>query len=132
MARILVLDDDPHIRELLETLLELEGYEVITAPDGRLGMELFRSARPDLVITDMIMPDQEGIETIRMIRRLDPDVSILAISGNTARLAAGRTTLDAARLLGADRSLAKPFGAGELRRAVADLLEPKATEDASG
>lgn len=124
MARILVLDDDPTIRQLLQTVLSLRGYEVVTASDGRRGLQSFHQMRPDLVITDMLMPEQEGIETILELRRIDAEVPILAISGDTARLR-GQTHLDAAECLGADRTLRKPFGTSELEEVVAELLSKK-------
>lgn len=125
MARILVIDDDPVILELLRSVLTLDGHRVDTAPDGREGMACFREQPPDLVITDLVMPEQEGIETIRMLRRLDAAVRILAISGEAPRVKGG--FLDAARILGADRALAKPFGVRELSAAVRELLDADAT-----
>ena len=71
--KILVIDDDYLVRYTLARILQSQGYEVVTAADGESGMTLFRSAAPDLVITDIIMPEQEGIETIRQRRRELPD-----------------------------------------------------------
>jgi DNA-binding response OmpR family regulator len=121
MARILVMDDDARIRELMKTALELDGHEVTAVGDGRLGLRAFQESRPDLIIADLVMPEMEGIETIRTLRKQAPDVRILAISGAVSRLV-GRSRLDAARMLGADDSLQKPFAIGDLRDAVAALL----------
>jgi len=107
MPKILIIDDDAFVRETLIRILEDEGYQVITAPDGRRGLDAFRRERPDLVITDIIMPEQEGIETIMEIRGERPDAKIIAISGG-GRI--GNTDfLQIARKLGAADIIAKPF-----------------------
>jgi DNA-binding response OmpR family regulator len=117
MADILVIDDEAALRRLVARILRAEGHAVREAPNGREGLRLFREARPDLVITDIVMPDQEGIETILELRREEPDFPILAISGGGEgiylRMAAG---------VGATETLAKPFGADELVAAVEKLL----------
>lgn len=125
MARILVIDDDPMILELLRTVLTLDGHEVETAVDGRDGLRCFEQLPTDLVITDLMMPEQEGIETIRKLRALDARVPILAISAETPRVRGG--FLEAAKRLGADLALAKPFGTRALADAVRDLLAERAT-----
>lgn len=107
MAKILVIDDDVVVRETIIQILEEEGYDVVSAEDGRRGVAAFRGARPDLVITDIIMPDQEGIQTITQIRGERPDAKIIAISGG-GRI--GNTDfLKIARQLGAADVIAKPF-----------------------
>src|SRR4051812_47444675 len=118
--RILLIDDVAGVRAALQILLEGAGYEVTTAPDGRSGMELFSSAQPDLVITDIIMPDQEGIETIREIRRLHPSMPIIAMSGGGR--ARNADFLRIAKALGANATLAKPFDGAELIREVETCL----------
>lgn len=121
-ARILVIDDDPLVRATLRALLEGEGYEVTIAVDGENGLEAFRRHTPDLVITDIVMPEVEGIETIRQMREIAPNLPILAISGG------GRgVSLDYLRMaqrLGATEVLAKPFEAEELVGVVARCLAP--------
>lgn len=72
MHKILVIDDNIAVRTTIVQMLEAEGYEVVSAEDGRRGLAVFRSAKPDLVVTDIIMPEKEGIETIRDIRDLSP------------------------------------------------------------
>ena len=114
--KILVIDDDFLIRCTLARILESSGHEVATAADGRRGMAAFRSALPDLVITDILMPEQEGIETIRQMRRERPQTKIVAISG--AGRPGGFDILSMARRLGADDVIAKPFGAEELLGSV--------------
>jgi DNA-binding NtrC family response regulator len=114
--RILVIDDDQAVRFTLEAILTSAGYEVMLADTGISGMRLYRTAPPDLVITDIIMPDQEGIETIIEIRRKDPGAKIIAISGG-GRYANGHF-LELAMGLGANAALAKPFDLDELLAVV--------------
>src|SRR5688572_20817471 len=104
--KILVIDDDNLMRYMLERILRSNGYEVVTAADGARGMAVFRSATPDLVITDILMPEQEGIETIRMMRRERPDAKIMAISGGTQL--GDFDILSMAGKLGADDVMNKP------------------------
>jgi CheY-like chemotaxis protein len=81
VTKILVIDDDAIVRKTIVQILEQDGYQVLSAEDGARGMVLFRSEQPDLVITDIIMPEQEGIQTITEMRRAKPDAKIIAISG---------------------------------------------------
>ena len=118
MARILVIDDDPDIRAMLEQILKSAGHEVILAADGREGMERHRSSPADLVITDLFMPNQEGLETIHEFRTRFPEVAIIAMSGRAAAV----TMLSVAQKFGAVAVLHKPFAADELIAAVAKAL----------
>ncbi len=120
MAKILIIDDDAAIRRTLGRVLSKAGHVVMDAADGRQAMELFRADPAELVITDIVMPTQEGIETILEIRREAPGVGIIAISGGG--LSSGMTYLDLAGKLGADAVLSKPFRAPALLNAVAKLL----------
>ena len=117
---ILVIDDEQLIRLQIRSALEFEGFTVHEAADGNEGLTRIALDRPDVVITDILMPDKEGIETILELRRLYPKIRIIAISGG------GRTGnkdfLRTAKHLGADRTLAKPFGLAELLRMVRELL----------
>ena len=117
---ILVIDDEQLIRLQIRSALELEGYVVHEAANGNEGLARIAEAAPDVVITDILMPDKEGIETILELRRTHPKIRIIAISGG------GRTGnkdfLRTAKHLGADRTLAKPFGLAELLRLVRDVL----------
>ena len=79
--KVLVIDDDHLVRYTLSKILQRNGYHVVTASDGKRAMAVFRDERPDVVITDIIMPEQEGIETILKIRHERPEVKIIAISG---------------------------------------------------
>ncbi|HPG37760.1 MAG TPA: response regulator [bacterium] len=119
-ARILVIDDEEEVREILKQMLELEGYQVITAGDGNQGLKLFRQNPTDLVITDIIMPEKEGIETIIELRNEFPNVKIISISGG------GRISptdyLTMSKKLGAVKSFTKPFERKKLLKAVEELL----------
>jgi DNA-binding response OmpR family regulator len=118
MARILVIDDDPDMRAMLEQILKSAGHEVILAADGREGVEQYRTKATDLVITDLYMPNQEGLETIREFRTRFPEVAIIAMSGKDAAV----TMLSIAQKFGAVAVLHKPFLTDELIAAVAKAL----------
>ena len=118
MARILVIDDDADTREMLEQILKAAGHEVFSAADGREGVERYRTSPADLVITDLYMPNQEGLETIREFRTRFPEVAIIAMSG----MAAAVTMLSVAQKFGAVGVLHKPFSGDELVAAVAKAL----------
>jgi DNA-binding response OmpR family regulator len=120
MSAILVIDDDASVREVVSEMLRLEGHEVIIAENGRDAVPLLSARHIDLVITDLIMPEKEGIETISEIRRSDSRIPIIAISGG-GRLGPG-DYLETARYIGADATLAKPFARQELLAAIDALL----------
>ena len=117
--RVLVIDDDCAAREALSGMLGKLGWSVLTAPDGVQGVEQFERERPDLVITELLMPEKEGLQTILEIRRASPKVGIVAIS------AGGRTKsttfLDLAKKMGANGALKKPILADELEQAIRGL-----------
>ena len=120
MARIIVIEDEAAIRRLVTRILGRNGHEIREAANGRDGVALHRADPADLVITDLFMPEQDGIETIQQIREFAPATPILAMSGGGAR---GSTdTLADAELLGAHAVLQKPFSPEELEREVAALL----------
>ncbi len=119
--RILVIDDDEQMRTLLRQVIEWAGYEVVEAEDGREGMIQQRREPADLVITDLIMPEQEGLETITGLKKEYPDLKIIAISGG-GRIGPD-AYLPAAKELGADRIFSKPFDVKELAQAVKELLD---------
>jgi CheY-like chemotaxis protein len=119
-APILVVEDEEIVREAIRQLLESEGYRVFDTPHGAIAMRLLHEHPIDLVITDLLMPEQEGLETILQIRQLWPELKIIAISGG-GRF--GLTNfLDVAKRFGADRTFAKPFDRQELLAAVRELL----------
>jgi len=114
--KILVTDDDRVVRAVMTRMLEACGHTVLTAENGERGTAVFRNAQPDLVITDMVMPEQEGIETIRLIRRERPEARIVAMSGDVPD--AEFNILAIARQLGADDAIRKPIAAADLRALV--------------
>jgi len=120
--KILVIDDDEMVRDSLATVLRDRGYDVFTAPDGYRAMAVFASARPDMILTDILMPEQEGIETIRRIRLENPEIKIIAMSGGGRII--GVDVLDLAKKLGADDVLAKPFDPEHLLRRISELSPP--------
>ncbi len=119
-ASILVVDDEEQIRSTLKQMLESSGYEVMEAPDGNVALWLFKDKPSDLIITDLIMPEKEGIETIMELKRDYPGVKIIAISGGGT--GDPKDYLKLAKQIGADSTLAKPFEKDELLKAIDDLL----------
>lgn len=122
LPTILIIEDNSDIRELYTRALKLAGYEVIEAPDGREGTRLYRQNPADLVITDIVMPEKEGIETIRDLRRDYPSAKIIAVSGGGQAMASS-TCLMLAQRLGAQRTFMKPINMAELIKAVRELIE---------
>jgi DNA-binding NtrC family response regulator len=120
MQRILVIDDEINILLMLKKMLERFGYEIDIATNGKEGMELFRKDPTDLVITDIIMPEKEGLETIREMKRIQPDLKIIAMSGG-GKISADNY-LDTAKIFGASRILEKPFNQQQIISLVRELL----------
>jgi len=122
-GRILLIDDESEIRKLFIKKLAGRGYEIIEACDGKEGIKLYHEARPDLVITDLVMPEKEGIETITELKREFPNVKIIAISGGGRNVPDGY--LQVAKSLGAERTFFKPIDWPELINTVRELLKWK-------
>lgn len=120
MRKILVIEDDPIVRQTIARILERKDYKVVVAVNGLLGLRLFQSEQPDLVITDIVVPDKEGIETIADIRRDRATTPIIAISGGGRR--GNVDFLAIAKKFGANEILAKPFAADDLLGSVARCL----------
>jgi len=122
MARILVIDDQEPIRRIVRRALEQAGHEVEDAGDGGQGLEMLAQHPADVVISDIFMPGQDGILTLRAIRKQFPAVKVIVISGgdSTGMLDLRRD----AELLGAVKSLQKPFTAREIVDLVNSVLEP--------
>ena len=121
MPRILIIDDDDLIRHMLSEVLEREGYDVVTASDGKQGLRMFMENPADLVITDLVMPEKEGIEIIMELRQDFSELKIIAISGGGT--VGGGQYLEVAGKLGANRILGKPLKLRQLVTIVRDLLE---------
>ena len=120
MKRILLVDDNESFRRSLGVVLQRAGYEVQSAADGSAALELYHQQPTDLVITDLIMPGKEGLETIVELHRLEPQLKIVAISGG-GRMAQ-EDYLPMSRHLGAAATLVKPFSPQEMLELVAKLL----------
>ncbi|MBV9997130.1 MAG: response regulator [Caulobacteraceae bacterium] len=120
MARILLVDDEAMLRRTLRAMLERAGHAVIEAEDGAQALRIFARESPDLVITDIVMPNVEGVETIQELRRRDPDLPIIAMSGGGSK--GGALFLTIAKEIGATRTLAKPIRQAELMEALAASL----------
>ena len=121
MALILVVDDEELLRRTLRTALERAGHEVEEAVDGGDAVRKFARRPCELVLIDIIMPEREGVETIGELRRLYPELPIIAMSGGGS--VGGELFLDLARRLGATRTLPKPIRNAELVQLVAECLE---------
>lgn len=118
--RVLIIDDDEQIRVLLEQMMLWAGFEVMVAENGKVGMQLQRDRPADLVITDLIMPEQEGLETISRLKKDYRGIKIIAISGG-GRIGP-EAYLPAALELGADRVFSKPFDVQEIVQTVREML----------
>jgi DNA-binding response OmpR family regulator len=116
VATILVIDDEDLVRLTVRQALEQAGHTVIEAKDGRVGIAQHKKHNADLVLTDILMPEQEGIETITLLRREQATLPIIAMSGGGR--SSNRNFLDVASKLGASRVINKPFDVDELVAAV--------------
>ena len=119
MARLLVIDDDEILRETIVSGLRQAGHIVVPASTGREGTRLFRLEPADAVITEIVVPDQDGLETVTELRKDFPDVPIIAISGRSAH---APLYLRLAARLGARRTLAKPFTVPDLLSVIDEVL----------
>jgi DNA-binding response OmpR family regulator len=117
--RILVVDDNADLRTTIQALLQADGFDVAVAGNGQAAIALHQSRPADVVITDLFMPDKDGIETIVELRKLSPQVKIVAMSGWTSTQ--GSDYLQVAREIGASVTLQKPFDPQELSRVVRQL-----------
>ncbi len=125
MARILIIDDESQIRSMLRLMLERVGYEVMEAADGMEGIRQYRDNPADLIITDLIMPNKDGIGMIIELKKEFPEIKIIAMSGGGVNRPEGY--LDGAKKLGATRTLTKPIDRDEMLTAVKETLKEKAT-----
>ena len=121
MARILIIDDESQIRSMLRLMLERVGYEIAEAPDGIEGIRRYRENPADLIITDLIMPNKDGIGMIIDLKKEFPKVKIIAMSGGGVNRPEGY--LDGAKKLGATRTLTKPIDREEMLKAVKETLK---------
>ena len=126
MPRILVIDDEPQIRSLVKRFLASAGYDVDQAGDGLEGVRQMNENPADLVITDILMPKQEGLETIRQIREAHPDCKIIAMSGGSQLTA--MDFLPIAKKFGAEKIFHKPIDFAEMVEAAKELVPPGDSE----
>jgi|ERR1700752_128080 len=120
MNSILLVDDDEQFRSMLAESLRRAGFSVDEASDGREGLKAYAHHPRDLIITDLIMPEKEGLETIQEFRQNYPDARIIAISGGSRK--GPYDYLKMAKLFGARRVLAKPFARDEILEAITQVL----------
>ena len=122
MARILLIDDDVDFRTMLRRTLQKAGHEVAEAGNGQEGLKQLSESLVDLVLTDIIMPDMEGVETVMHLKRTHPALKVIVMSGG------GRLTSDSylklALKMGAFRAFGKPFETADLLEAVEEALKP--------
>jgi len=123
MACILIVEDDRDLREMLRTTLIKRKYIVSEASNGKEALLRFKPSMTDLVITDLIMPDEDGLKVIMKIREIKPSIKIIAISGGGK--AGPGNYLDLAKALGADEIFSKPFSINDLIKKIEILLSPE-------
>lgn len=121
MAHILIIDDNDELRNIVKAAIEADGHTTATARDGVEGVQVFTDGRFDLIISDVFMPNKDGIQTIVEIREMDEEIPIITVSAGASFISAS-DTLDDACALGANEVLTKPFAISELRAAVARQL----------
>ena len=126
MALILIIDDEPQIRSMLKLMLERDGYDVAEAPDGIEGIRVYRQKPADLVITDLIMPNKDGIGMIIDLKKEFPNVKIIAMSGGGLNKPEGY--LKGAKKLGAACTLTKPIDRDEMLRTIKDVLQSPSSQ----
>lgn len=119
--KILVIDDDAVMRLTIQGTLKKHGYETLMAENGEEGLKLYKAEKPDIVITDMLMPNKEGLETISEIRAINPQAKIVAMSGGGSMH--NMSFLQLAKKLGANHLLTKPVKPEQLLVAVESLIE---------
>jgi CheY-like chemotaxis protein len=125
MATILVIDDDDSMRQAIILMLKTAQHEATGAAGTREALQTLATQMPDIVVTDLLMPERDGIETIRLLRKRAPSARIIAITGGDPQMygkSYAATLLDFASQMGADAALQKPFDSHQLIAAVDQLL----------
>lgn len=121
MKKIVVIDDDILGNQMVCRVLKNAGYEVSSAFNGAQGLKIFKKERPDLLITDLYMPEKDGLETIMELRQMDKEIRILAISGGSLNINV-IDMLESAEVFGADAIMAKPIQIESFLNKVKELL----------
>jgi CheY-like chemotaxis protein len=116
---VCVIDDDARLREAICSILHHAGYTTVQADDGAVGLDVVARENPAVVLTDIVMPNREGIETIQMLKDKFPHIPVLAMSGSHSP---GKNYLEWAEAIGADDCVAKPFGPAELLQKIGRLV----------
>lgn len=120
MALVLIVDDDPQMLRLITDVVSLDKHDVLLAQDGELAMDYFKHQQPNLMITDILMPNKEGLELISEVREKHPNLKIIAYSGGGA--SDPESYLEFASGMGADKVFSKPMPLDELRHEIQHLL----------
>jgi CheY-like chemotaxis protein len=121
---ILLVEDEELLRAGVQEMLEIQGYEVITAQNGSLALACLSEHPFDLVITDLVMPQMDGIDFVAQLRKINPDVPVIVVSGSTRNIMA-RYGIESIQVPGADASLSKPFKGKDLMSQIQELLESR-------
>jgi len=122
MSRVLIVDDEKHVRDMLMKMIEPGGYKVVEVGSGAEACNVCKEMSVDLIITDMVMPEKNGIDLIMEVKKKHPDISVIAISGGGG-ITGRYDYLEIAKLLGVKNILKKPFAMTELRLAVDNILK---------
>lgn len=125
-ATILLVEDEELLRAGVQEMLELQGYKVITAPNGQQALACMVAERIDLVITDLVMPQMNGIDFVHQLRTSQPDVPVIVVSGSTRNIMQ-RYGIDTIQVPGADASFPKPFKGVDLIAQIEQLLADRRT-----
>ena len=134
MSHVLIIDDSERVRASVRAMLESSGFDVSVATDGQDGINQFRQERFDLVISDIVMPMKDGLQTIREIREMSPDIPIVAMSSGTHFSSEGSAqqmtsyTLSIAEELGATRTIGKPFSRDNLLGVIRESMMEVGTQ----
>ena len=121
MTKVLLVDDDVQVLEMMSESLAEEGFEVIRAENGKEAVERYREDPADVIVMDIIMPEQDGVEAIHNLRREFPDAKIIAISGGSPNIA-GEYLLGTAEALGAIETFNKPVDISKLLQTIKDAV----------
>ncbi|BCU06505.1 response regulator [Allochromatium tepidum] len=121
MTKVLIVDDDELFRTMLTEMVRREGHQVGTATNGNEALTAIEHSRPDLIITDILMPEKDGIELIMELARREARIPIIAVSGGRRSISL-EFNLESAKLMGVRATLPKPFTREQLREAIAGAL----------
>ena len=120
-ATILLVEDEELLRAGVQEVLEIQGYKVITAPDGEQALACLAAQTVDLIITDLVMPKMDGVDFVKQLRKIKPDLPVIVVSGSTRNIMQ-RYGIDSIQVPGANASLPKPFKSVDLIEQVRQLL----------